>query len=114
MIMQRRTFVRDGTSLGAVLLASATVSPARADEATINIDNFTFSPAVVTVKAGTKVVWINRDDIPHLVTDAAQKRAYKSPALDTGDAFSFVFATPGTYKYFCALHPMMQGTVVVK
>jgi plastocyanin len=48
------------------------------------------------------------------VTDAAEKRAFKSPPLDTGDAFSFVFSTPGTYPYFCALHPHMQGTVVVK
>ncbi len=100
--------------LGAILLGSGVISAAPAEDAKVNIDNFSFSPAQITVAAGTKVVWANRDDIPHTVTDAGEPRAFKSAALDTGDPFSFVFSAPGTYHYFCSLHPHMQGTVVVK
>jgi plastocyanin len=102
-----------GAMLGTMLLGSG-VTSAQAEDAKVNIDNFSFSPAQITVAPGTKVTWDNRDDIPHTVTDAAEPRAFKSPALDTGDAFSQVFSAPGTYHYFCSLHPHMQGTVVVK
>ena len=95
--------------------AAALVWPraSRAAEAAATIDNFTFSPAVLTVPAGAKVTWTNHDDIPHTVTSAATPRLFHSGPLDTGDSFSFVFDAPGEYKYFCALHPHMQGTVVV-
>src|SRR5215218_4689422 len=83
-----------------------------AGEAAVSIDNFTFSPAVITVPAGTRVVWTNRDDIPHTVVGADDPRALRSPPLDTDDRFAF--AAPGTYRYFCSLHPHMQGTVVVR
>ena len=83
-------------------------------EVVATIDNFTFSPAELTVAAGTRVTWTNRDDIPHTVTDAADPRSFRSPPLDTGDSFAFAFARPGVYKYFCSLHPHMQGTVVVQ
>jgi plastocyanin len=83
-----------------------------AGEATATIDNFTFSPARLTVKAGTTVTWHNEDDIPHRV--AASSRLFKSEALDTDDSFSFTFTEPGTYDYFCSLHPRMTGTVIVE
>ena len=83
-----------------------------AEEATATIDNFTFAPARLTVKTGTTVTWRNEDDIPHTVT--ASNRLFKSKALDTDDSFSFTFAAPGTYEYFCSLHPRMTGTVVVE
>lgn len=86
---------------------------AGAAEATASIDNFTFSPATLTVTKGTKVTWTNHDDIPHTVTSAATPRLFHSGPLDTGDSFAFTFDAAGTYKYFCALHPHMQGTVVV-
>ncbi len=95
-------------------LALVTASAARAEDAAITIDNFTFGPATLTVKAGTSVVWTNRDDIPHTVVSAAAPPLFKSHPLDTGDAFSMVFDKPGTYRYFCGLHPHMQGIVVVK
>lgn len=87
---------------------------ADAAEASISIDNFTFTPAQITVAAGTRVTWVNNDDIPHVVVDAKDPRAMKSPPLDTGNRFAFTYATPGTYPYFCALHPHMQGTVIVR
>jgi plastocyanin len=83
-------------------------------EAAIAIDNFTFAPPLITVAAGMRVVWTNRDDIPHTVVGTEGPRTLRSPPLDTDDAFSFTFAVPGTYRYFCSLHPHMQGTVVVR
>ena len=97
-----------------LLLLAAAAVPARAADVQVMIDNFSFSPAAVTVAAGTRVTWTNRDDIPHTVTDAATPRAMRSAPLDTGDSFAFTFAMPGTYAYFCSLHPHMQGTVTVQ
>jgi plastocyanin len=97
------------------LLAAALIFtlalPARAAEVQVTIDNFTFSPQRLTVKAGTTVTWTNRDDIPHIV---AAPPKFKSKALDTDDKYSFTFATPGTYGYFCSLHPHMTGSIVVE
>jgi plastocyanin len=59
------------------------------------------------------VTWTNKDDIPHGI--AATNNAFKrSQALDTDDSYSFTFTTPGTYQYFCYLHPHMTGTIVVE
>jgi plastocyanin len=82
--------------------------------ADVRIDNFSFGPGQIIVAQGTKVTWINQDDIPHTVTDAAAQRDFKSPALDTGEHFEHVFSKPGIYHYFCSLHPKMQGVIVVK
>jgi plastocyanin len=99
----------------ALLLAPLALAgrKARAAEAEIAIENFVFTPATLTVKAGTTVTWVNRDDIPHLVIAATSPPAFRSAALDTDDRYAFVFDRPGRYPYFCALHPHMQGTVVV-
>ena len=99
-------------ALAATLFAASAVAPARAADTEVKIANFTFNPPQVTVKAGTTVVWTNDDDIPHTVTSTTQ--AFKSAALDTNDKFSFTFTTPGTYKYFCSLHPHMTATIVVE
>jgi plastocyanin len=103
------------TALAAVVLAAAVVlSPAsaRAADTPVQIDNFTFIPQRITVKAGTTVTWTNTDDIPHTV--ASSTKVFKSKALDTNDKFSFTFTTPGAYEYFCSLHPVMTGAVVVE
>ena len=107
-------FVRK-LALGAVvgfLSAAMAVQTARAADVEVKIDNFTFNPQTVTVKAGDTVVWINHDDIPHTAT--SKTGLFKSKALDTDDKFSFTFTTPGTYEYFCALHPHMTGSIVVE
>jgi plastocyanin len=104
-----------GAMTCALVLGMAWASaPAHAQDAKITIDNFAFTPAEITVSTGTTVSWVNRDDIPHTITDAADPREFKSSPLDTGDGFTHVFSKPGTYHYFCSLHPHMQGTVVVK
>jgi plastocyanin len=100
--------------VGAIVVASviAFASPhARADEAKVAIDNFTFNPKELRVTAGTTVTWTNRDDIPHTVVDPQK---FRSKPLDTDGAFSFTFTTPGTYTYFCSLHPHMTGVIVVE
>jgi|HubBroStandDraft_6_1064221.scaffolds.fasta_scaffold287151_2 plastocyanin len=81
---------------------------------TVTIDNFAFAPATLTVAPGTKITWTNKDEEPHTVTSADGGHLFKSPALDTDDKFSFTFDKPGTYKYFCSIHPHMVGTIVVK
>ena len=78
----------------------------------VTIDNFSFSPATLTVPAGTTVVWTNHDDIPHNIAERDQK--FKSKALDTDDSFSYTFADAGTYEYFCGLHPKMTGKIIVE
>lgn len=98
-------------AIGMALLL-ATPLAAQSAGAKVNIDNFVFSPARMTVKAGTTVTWTNRDDIPHTVT--AKDRFFRSKAMDTDDSYSFTFSTPGEYRYFCALHPHMTGTIVVE
>lgn len=101
-----------GAALLVLAFAAFTSSP-RSEEtkAEVNIDNFTFTPKELKVKAGTKITFRNRDDIPHSVVDA--NGAFHSEALDTGDGFSFTFTKPGSYSYFCSLHPQMQGRIVV-
>ena len=83
-------------------------------QANVAIDDFAFGPGTITVKRGTTVTWTNKDDDAHTVVSAADPKLWKSPALDTDDHFSFTFNDPGTYKYFCSVHPRMQGTVVVQ
>jgi plastocyanin len=89
-----------------------TTSLAAAEDVMVKIDNFTFGPQKLTVKAGTTITWVNQDDIPHTVV--ATTLAFRSKALDTDDKFTFTFSTPGTFEYFCSLHPHMTGTIVVE
>src|SRR5689334_15894687 len=77
----------------------------------IGIDNFKFGPPTLTVKAGTKVVWVNNDDVPHLIV-STQNKFRQSAILDTNQRFAVTLTKPGTYDYFCSLHPMMQGKIV--
>jgi amicyanin len=79
---------------------------------TVKIDNFSFTPKSLTVKAGATVVWVNQDDIPHNVVSTEKK--FSSPVLDTDQNFTFTFREPGTYSYYCKIHPMMTGTVLVE
>ena len=78
----------------------------------VKIDNFSFGPAELTVRVGTTIRWTNRDDIPHTVVST--DKVFKSKVLDTDDEFSFTFSTPGTFPYFCSIHPKMTGRVVVQ
>jgi plastocyanin len=78
----------------------------------VRIDNFSFGPPELTVAAGTTITWTNRDDIPHTVV--SPDKVFKSKVLDTDEKFSSTFRTPGTFSYFCSIHPKMTGKVVVQ
>jgi plastocyanin len=114
MNAMRKCSLFAAATLQVAVLAVTVVSitPARAADATVKIDNFTFAPQQFTVKIGTTVRWDNEDDTPHTV--ASSTKLFRSNALDTGDRFSFTFTTPGVYQYFCSLHPHMIGTIVVE
>ena len=87
-------------------------APAGAGKAEVQIDNFSFSPTALTVKAGTQITWTNADDIPHTVV--SDGHTFKSKILGTGEKFTFTAAKPGTYSYSCSIHPNMTGKVVVE
>ena len=92
--------------------AGAAAVTAAATPATVQIDNFAFAPAALTVTAGTTVTWKNEDDSPHRIGD--KNGTFKSAALDTDDTFSNTFAAPGEYPYICTIHPYMVGKIIVK
>jgi plastocyanin len=79
----------------------------------VTIDNFSFTPSTLTVSAGTEVTWTNHDDIPHTVV-SDDRSTFKSRALDTDEKFSFKFDKPGTYPYFCSIHPKMTAKIIVQ
>jgi plastocyanin len=114
-----RSFVLMGIGIAAVALmgggsrsSMARAGQTQASNMEVKIDNFSFGPATVTVPVGTTVTWTNRDDIPHTVV--SDDKVFKSKVLDTDEKFSFTFAKPGTYSYFCSVHPKMTGKVVVQ
>jgi len=79
----------------------------------IEIKDFAFNPQTITVKSGEKITWINRDEEPHTIV-SVEKQFKKSSALDTDQEFTITAAAPGTYTYFCSVHPKMTGTIVVE
>jgi amicyanin len=85
--------------------------PAQMEGTQVEIRAHAFSAPTVTVKAGTTVTWINHDDDTHTVTSSVD--TFRSPGLDTDETFSYTFTTPGTYEYYCTLHPLMTGKVIV-
>ena len=124
--MQRRKF---GRVLGTVILGAVAVlsfvfvsgaarprSVAAAGEQAatnvVTIDNFMFTPMELTIAPGAQVTWVNKDDVPHTIVSVDHK--FKSQALDTDERFSFTFQQPGTYEYFCSVHPRMVGKIFVK
>ena len=116
--MNKRHSIRAlATLLPLALLAILTLYSARAtsQEAKssneVRVDNFTFAPQTLTVPANSIVTWVNKDDVPHVI--ASDQGVFKSKALDTDDKYSYTFTKPGTYTYFCSIHPKMTGTVIV-
>ena len=102
-------------ALTLLFAASPSVTAADQPPATsveVKIDNFSFGPQTLTVPAGTTVTWTNRDDIPHTVVST--DGVFKSKVRDTDEKFSYTFAAPGTYPYFCSIHPKMTGKIVVQ
>jgi plastocyanin len=90
--------------------AAATEKPVA--ETAIKIDNFTFSPNALTLPVGSTIRWTNKDDIPHNVV--SEDKSFKSKVMDTDEQFSYTFTKPGTYLYFCSIHPKMTGKIIVQ
>ena len=91
--------------------SAQTPAVASASEITIEIRDFDFTPRDLTVKTGTKVTWINRDAAPHTAT---AKGEWDTGTLDQGHSATLTFDKPGTYDYFCVIHPSMKGTLTVR
>ena len=107
--MHSKTLALAGAALALALASAPHAQPAAT---AVNIGNFTFGPKTLTVPVGTTVTWTNGDDVPHTVR--ATDGAFASKPLDTGDKFSVTFKTAGEHSYFCSIHPMMTGKVIVK
>lgn len=110
--ISRRAWMVSPVLVGLLLVATPQLAAAATSEVTVKIENFTFSPADLTITPGTTVTWVNNDDIPHAVVET--EKTFRSKALDTDDKFSFTFTTPGEFSYFCSLHPHMTGKITVK
>ena len=89
-------------------------APATAPTVQVSIDNFSFTPAELTIRAGDTVMWVNHDDVPHTVVSRKPDKTLRSDALDTDETYKHTFAAVGTYEYFCSVHPHMTGKVIVQ
>jgi plastocyanin len=117
--MKERKLIATGMGV-ALLVASAILflTPLRAKAADgqnsptqVSVDNFTFGPASLSVPVNSAVTWVNKDDIPHVI--ASSDGLFKSKALDTDQTYSYTFTKPGTYPYYCSIHPKMVGKIIV-
>ncbi|TGD89374.1 amidase [Mycolicibacterium sp. CH28] len=100
------------SGMGSTVSATTSTAPAPPVAGTaVNITNFAFTPAALTVKVGDTVTWTNKDEEPHTVV--ADDGSFRSPGLDTNAAYSYMFTKPGSFDYICSIHPFMHGTVAV-
>ena len=98
--------------VGIVLTGLTAAHAAEKSAVSVSVQEFKFAPSVLTVRAGTTVTWTNHDEETHTVTSASG--AFASAGLGHEEGFSQTFTRPGRYEYFCALHPHMKATVVVR
>jgi plastocyanin len=118
--MRRTLFVGSLAIALPVALAQMLVlqpTRARSEEAKsspteVRVDNFSFGPETLTVPTNSTVTWVNKDDVPHVI--ASNEGLFKSKALDTDDKYSYTFTKPGTYSYYCSIHPKMVGKIIVQ
>jgi amicyanin len=95
---------------GAILLMPAS---SHAASISVSIEHYAFAPGTLEVHVGDTVTWTNKDSAPHTVTGTSGPEKLDSPTLEKGDTWSFTFTKPGTYEYYCAIHPDMVGKIVV-
>ena len=89
-----------------------TTTQAAVATSAVTIDNFSFRPAAITVKAGTTVTWTNKDEEPHSVVSSEEPMRSHTLA-GPNNTFTHTFSKPGTYHYNCGIHPFMHGSVEV-
>jgi plastocyanin len=115
MAITRKEFLKLGTLglVGGVGLALSSVAGARKQRTrTVVIQNFSFKPAKITIKRGTRVIWVNKDSVQHTAT-ANNGRSFDSGLLRKGQRYSHTFKRAGKKPYHCEPHPYMKGTVTV-
>ena len=88
-----------------------TPSSSSGEKFEVEMKDFTFVPAELTVKVGSTVTWTNKDSAGHDVK--AADGSWGSESLSKGQSFSKVFDMEGTYEYVCTFHPGMQGKIIV-
>jgi plastocyanin len=115
---RRRFAMNCAMVLGAALASLALPGPMLADEETqpdqergVAISAFAYEPGALTINVGESVTWVNTDGVPH--TSTAALNHLWGNVMTTADAFTYTFDTPGTYAYFCEIHPAMTGTITV-
>lgn len=107
----RRQILRGGLTLGA-LIAAGGAARAQGRAHTVRIEGFAFRPARLEIAAGDTVTFVNADGAPHTAT--ADNRSFDTGRLRRGQSAGLRFDSPGEYSYFCAVHPRMKGSVIVR
>jgi plastocyanin len=110
--MYKSLLVATAIAAGASAAFAGDTTTIAATPTIIVIKDFAFSPSTLTVVPGTTVTWVNKDESPHTI--AEKGKTFRSAALDTNDRFSYTFAQPGEFTYYCTMHPMMVGKIIVK
>ena len=82
------------------------------ERVTVEIRNYEFFPARLTVDAGTEITWVNYDTVPH--NAVADDGAFETDMLNKDGSGSVTLAEPGTHAYKCTFHPAMTGTITVR
>lgn len=101
------------TDAGETTTSDPSSVPTDPVETRVGIENFQFVPGDLTVAVGTTVEWQNRaTGTSHTTT--ADEGAWDSGTIEAGGSFSQTFDAPGTFSYFCAIHPQMTGTITVE
>jgi len=92
------------------------LAPARAEAATqhVAMENYAYSQSALTIQVGDTVTWTNHDQAPHDVVTTSGPASLQSPMLAQGESWSFTFTVPGTYSYYCSVHPDMRAQVIVQ
>ena len=88
-------------------------SPAAAATQQVMMQGYAYSPAALTVRVGDTVTWMQHDEAPHDVITTSAPVAFRSPQLSAGQSWSYTFRQPGTYQYYCSVHPDMRASVTV-
>ena len=104
--------IGSGLALLAVVLLAGYAAWAAPSPVTVEVKEFKFRPEAISIAPGTTVTWLNDDEEPHTI--ASTDGIFRSSALESGGRFSYTFGKPGTYHYFCAIHPHMRADVVVR
>jgi plastocyanin len=97
-----------------LLFLLAPTSPAQAATQHVAIQDYAYGPATLTIQVGDTVEWTNHDQASHDVTTTSAPVAFQSPMLATGQTWSFTFTVPGTYSYYCSVHPDMRAQIIVQ